>query len=202
MARYTGPRSKISRRFGTPLFGPSKALERRAYAPGVHGAKSKRKQSDYAVALGEKQKLKYTYGVMEKQFRNYYEKALQKRGITGENLLQFLELRLDNIVYRLGFALSRRGARQMISHGHIQVNGRSVNIPSYSCRQGDIVNVKDSARAKQMANRSLDNPRLQPTPDWLKLERDILKGSVARVPARDEIAPVANEQLVIELYSK
>lgn len=202
MARYTGPRSKISRRFGTPIFGPSKALERRNYPPGVHGAKGRRKKSDYAVALGEKQKLRYTYGLMERQFRRYYEQALNKRGVTGENMLQLLELRLDNIVFRLGFAKTRRLARQMVTHGHIFVNGNKVSIASYSCKPGDIVSVKDSPKSRQMATLNLEASQLSPVPDWLSLQKEAFKGTVARVPTREEIAPVANEQLIVELYSR
>lgn len=202
MARYTGPRSKISRRFGIPIFGASKALERRNYPPGVHGAKGRRKQSDYAIALGEKQKLKYTYGVLERQFRRYYEAALRKRGITGVVLMQLLEQRLDNVVFRLGFATSRRFARQMITHGHIRVNGRKVAIPSFSCKAGDVVEVKESTKARQMATRSLEAASLAPVPEWLSLQKEFFKGTVARIPAREEIGSVANEQLVVELYSR
>ncbi|MFH1067047.1 MAG: 30S ribosomal protein S4 [bacterium] len=202
MARYTGPRSRISRRFGTPLFGPSKALERRNYPPGVHGAKGRRKKSDYAVALGEKQKLRYMYGLMERQFRRYYEQALNKRGITGENLLQLLELRLDNVVFRLGFAKTRRLARQMATHGHILVNDRKVTIPSYSCKAGDVISVKETPKARQMATLNLEASQLAPMADWLSLQKEAFKGTVARVPTREEIAPVANEQLVVELYSR
>ncbi|MFZ5807004.1 MAG: 30S ribosomal protein S4 [Verrucomicrobiota bacterium] len=202
MARHIRPRGKINRRFGVALFGPSKALERRAYAPGVHGNKGHKKQSDYAVALGEKQKLKFAYGIMEKQFRRYYQQALRKKGITGENLLQFLELRLDNIVHRLGFATTRRYSRQMVSHGHIRVNGRKVSIPSYGCRQGDVIEVKDLPKARRMAAMCLEASQLHPVPDWLSLQKESFKGTVARIPTRDEIAPIANEQLVVELYSR
>src|SRR5207245_8758184 len=138
MARYTGPKTKISRRFGVPIFGPSKALERKNYSPGIHGPKgSRRKQSDYAIALGEKQKLRYQYGLLERQFRRYFQTALTKRGVTGEILLQLLETRLDNVIYRLGFANSRAGARQIVSHGHVTVNGRKVDIASYNVKPGD-----------------------------------------------------------------
>ena len=202
MARYTGPRSKVSRRFGIPIFGPSKALERRAYPPGVHGPKGRRKQSDYAVALGEKQKLRMTYGLMEKQFRLYYETALRKRGITGVTLLQLLEGRLDNIVFRLGLAISRRYARQMVTHGHIKVNGRKVSIPGYQCKVGDIVEVRENPKSRAMATKSLEASQLQPVPEWLSLQKEAFKGTVNRIPTREEINPVANEQLVVELYSR
>src|SRR6202789_2867194 len=139
MARYTGPRTKKTRRYGVPLFGPHKALERRNYPPGMQGDKGCRKQSEYATALGEKQKLRIMYGLLERQFRRYYEIALQRRGVTGETLLQLLETRLDNIVFRLGFANSRRAARQMVGHGHISVNGRRVSIPSYNVKVGDVI---------------------------------------------------------------
>ena len=140
MGRYTGPKTKVSRRYGVPLFGPAKALERKNYPPGMHGPKgSRRKQSDYAIALGEKQKLRYQYGLLEKQFRRIFQSALRKRGVTGETLLQLLETRLDNVVFRLGLANTRSGARQLVSHGHVQVNGRNVNIASYNCKAGDEV---------------------------------------------------------------
>src|SRR5438093_6152976 len=144
MARYTGPKTKISRRFGVPIFGPSKSLERKNYGPGMHGPKSaRRKQSEYAIALAEKQKLRYQYGLLERQFRRYFQTALTKRGVTGEILLQLLETRLDNVIYRLGLATSRPAARQLVSHGHVTVNGRKVDIPSYNVKAGDTVSVKD-----------------------------------------------------------
>ena len=149
MARFTGPKTKVSRRYGVPLFGPSKALERKNYPPGIHGPKgSRRKQSEYAIALGEKQKLRYQYGLMERQFRRYYEIALSRRGVTGETLLQLLETRLDNVVFRLGFANTRRGARQLVGHGHVQVNGRKVDISSFNVKVGDKVTVQRKARSR------------------------------------------------------
>jgi small subunit ribosomal protein S4 len=202
MARYTGPRTKKSRRYGVPLFGPSKALERKNYPPGVHGDKGRRKQSDYAIALGEKQKLRLMYGLLEKQFRRYFEIALRGRGITGEKLLQALETRLDNVVFRLGFANSRRGARQMTGHGHIRVNGRKVTIPSYSVKIGDIVTVRDNAKARALATKGLEATQISPVPDWLTLDKEAFKGEVKRIPTRDEIAPIVNEQLIVELYSR
>src|ERR1700721_759819 len=151
MARYTGPKSKISRRYGIALFGPSKALERKNYPPGMHGPKgSRRKQSDYATALAEKQKLRHMYGLMERQFRRYFESALRKRGVTGETLLQLLETRLDNVIYRLGFANSRSAARQMVSHGHVQVNGRKVDVSSANVKAGDTITVKDKPQSRRL----------------------------------------------------
>jgi len=203
MARYLGPKTKISRRFGVALFGSNKSFERKNYPPGMHGARgSRRKKSDYAVALGEKQKLKFQYGVLEKQFRRYYEKALTKRGVTGEIMLQFLETRLDNVVYRLGFANTRSGARQLVSHGHVMVNGRSVTIASYALKPGDVVAIKDKPKSRQLVTRNLELTQVNPAPDWLTVNRESFSGTVSRIPTREEIAPVANEQLIVELYSR
>jgi small subunit ribosomal protein S4 len=181
MARYTGPRSKVSRRFGIPIFGEDKALEKRPYPPGVHGAR-RRKLSDYAVALGEKQKLKFMYGVLEKQFRRYFDIAQRKRGVTGDTLLQLLETRLDNVVYRLGLATTRRLARQVVTHGHVLVNGRKVSIPSYACREGDVVEMANNPKSRQIAVNSLEASQLNPVPEWLTLDRDNFKGTVAPDP--------------------
>ena len=202
MARYTGPRSKKSRRYGTALFGPSKAMERRPYAPGQHGEKSRRKVSEYAVALGEKQKLKLMYGVLEKQFRLYFEAAQKKRGVTGVLLLQALEGRLDNIVYRLGFANSRRAARQMVNHGHVRVNGKKVTIASYATRPGEVIEISEKPQARKLALKFVEMTQIAPTPDWLAVDKEAYKGEVKRIPTREEIAPVANEQLVVELYPR
>ena len=202
MARYTGPRTRISRRFGTPIFGPSKYLERRNYGPGVHGPKSRRKVTDYALGLLEKQKLRYYYGLMERQFRNVYERALKRRGVTGETMLQILETRLDNVVYHLGFANTRPAARQMVNHGHIKVNGRKVNVPSCALKVNDLVEVKDSSVSRQMATKNLEMAASRAVPDWLSLNKDTFKGTVVRIPTRDEIQPVANEQAVVEFYSR
>ena len=202
MARYTGPRTRISRRFGTPIFGPSKYLERRNYGPGVHGPKSRRKVTDYALGLLEKQKLRYYYGLMERQFRNVYERALKRRGVTGETMLQILETRLDNVVYHLGFANTRPAARQMVTHGHLKVNGRKVNVPSCALKVNDVVEVKDSNVARQMAARNLEMATSRAVPDWLSLNKEACKGTVVRIPTRDDIHPVANEQAVVEFYSR
>src|SRR5688572_8421875 len=171
MARYTGPRTRISRRFGTPIFGPSKYLERRNYGPGVHGPKSRRKNTDYALGLIEKQKFRYYYGLMEKQFRGVYEKALKRRGVTGETMLQILETRLDNVVFHLGFGNTRSAARQLVGHGHVKVNGRKVNIPSYALKVSDVIEVKDSNVSRQLATKSLEISTSRVVPDWLSLDK-------------------------------
>lgn len=205
MARYTGPRDKISRRFGVPLFGPSKALERRSYPPGMHGGVRggrRSKKSDYALALAEKQKLRFQYGVLEKQFRRYFAEAQRLPGVTGTQLIQLLEMRLDNIVYRFGLANSRAGARQFVNHGHVLVNGRRVDIPSYNVKPGDQVSVRDNPRSKQLALRGLDLTQATAACDWLVLDRDNLSGTVSRIPEREEVDPMVNEQLVVELYSR
>ena len=203
MARYKGPRVRISRRFGQPIFGPSKYLERRAYPPGVHGPKkSRRKQSDYGLGLAEKQKLRYQYGLMEAQFRRMFEKALKKRGVTGETLLQLLETRLDNIVFRIGFATTRPAARQMVTHGHIRVNGRKVSSPSFNVKPGDVVEVRETPATRQLATKSLESAQVRPVPSWINFTRDAFKGQVVRIPSRDEIQPIVNEQLIVEFYSR
>ena len=202
MARYTGPRVRISRRFGVPIFGASKYLERRNYGPGVHGPKSRRKSTDYGLGLIEKQKLRYYYGLMERQFRGVYEKALRRRGVTGEQMLQILETRLDNVVYHLGFGNTRAQARQMVGHGHVKVNGKKVNIPSYALKVNDVIEVKDTNVSKQMATRSLESSTSRVVPDWLSLDKNAIKGTVMRIPTRDEIQPIANEQAVVEFYSR
>jgi small subunit ribosomal protein S4 len=202
MARYTGPRTRLSRRFGIPLFGPDKYLERRNYGPGVHGPKSRRKHTDYGLGLIEKQKLRYFYGLMERQFRGVYERALKRRGVTGEQMLQILETRLDNVVYHLGFAITRAAARQMVSHGHVKVNGRKVNVPSFALKVNDIVEVRESNVSRQLATKNLELSTSKVVPDWLSLSKEAFKGSVMRVPTRDDIHPIANEQAVVEFYSR
>ena len=202
MARYTGPRVRISRRFGVPIFGPSKYLERRNYGPGVHGPKSRRKHTDYGLGLIEKQKLRYYYGLMERQFRGVYEKALKRRGVTGEQMLQILETRLDNVVFHLGFANTRAAARQMVSHGHITVNGRKVNVPSFCLKVNDAVAVKNSNVSRQLATKNLEIATSRAVPDWLSLSKEEFKGTVMRIPTRDELQPIANEQAVVEFYSR
>ena len=202
MARYTGPRVRISRRFGIPIFGPSTYLERRNYGPGVHGPKSRRKTTDYGLGLIEKQKLRYYYGLMEKQFRGVYEKALKRRGVTGETMLQILETRLDNIVYSLGFASTRAAARQMVNHGHITVNGRKVSIASYATKVNDVIEAKNNTVSRQMATKNFESATSRSVPDWLSLSKEEFKGVVMRIPTRDEINPIANEQAIVEFYSR
>ena len=202
MARYTGPRTRLSRRFGIPMFGPDKYLERRNYAPGVHGPKSRRKHTDYGLGLIEKQKLRYFYGLMERQFRGVYERALKRRGVTGEQMLQILETRLDNVVYHLGFAITRAAARQMVSHGHLKVNGRKVNVPSFALKVNDAIEVRESSVSRQLATKNLELSTSKVVPDWLSLNKEAFKGSVVRIPTRQDIQPIANEQAVVEFYSR
>ena len=202
MARYTGPRVRISRRFGIPIFGPTKYLERRNYGPGVHGPKSRRKTTEYGEGLIEKQKLKYFYGLLERQFRGVYEKALRRRGVTGEQMLQILETRLDNVVFHLGFANTRAAARQMVGHGHIVVNGRKASIPSHALRVNDVISVKNNNVSRQLATKNLEVAASRAVPDWLSLNKEEFKGTVMRIPTRDEIQPIANEQAVVEFYSR
>jgi small subunit ribosomal protein S4 len=203
MARYIGPKQKISRRFGVPIFGTSRSLEKRNYPPGQHGLRAgRRKKSEYAVALAEKQKLRYQYGVLEKQFRKYFAEASRRRGVTGEILLQLLEGRLDNVIFRLGLANTRSAARQLVGHGHILVNGTRVDIPSYSCKAGETITVKEGAKSQQLGLRALDLTQAIVVPDWLVIDREKMVGKVMREPTREEIDPLVNEQLIVELYSR
>jgi len=202
MARYTGPKTKIARRFREPIFGPDKALDRRQYGPGQHGPNKRRggKQSEYAVQLGEKQKAKYTYGILERQFANLFEKASRMKGITGEVLLQLCEVRLDNTVYRLGIAPTRRAARQLVTHKHIVVNGEVVNIPSYTLRIGDVVSVREKSKSLEAITSSLtaSNKRY----DWLDWNPSQNAGKLLSIPSREMIPENIKEQLIVELYSK
>jgi small subunit ribosomal protein S4 len=202
MARYRGPKSKIARRFRDPIFGPDKSLERRNYGPGQHGPSKRRggKQSEYAVQLGEKQKAKYTYGILERQFANMFEKASRMKGITGEVLLQLCEARLDNTVYRLGISPTRRGARQLVSHKHITVNGEVVNIPSYTLRIGDVVGVREKSKSLEAITGSLTASNK--TYDWLDWDSTSMSGKLLNLPAREMIPENIREQLIVELYSK
>jgi small subunit ribosomal protein S4 len=202
MARYTGPRVRISRRLGVPIFGSSKYLERRPYPPGMHGPKSRRKNSDYAVGLLEKQKLRYFYGLQERQFRNVYERALRMRGVTGEKMLQILETRLDNVVYHSGFGLTRPAARQLVGHGHVRVNGKKVNVPSYVVKVGDVIDIRDHTKSKTAARKNVEGSTARVVPDWISVDREVLKATLLRIPTRDEINPIANEQAVVEFYSR
>lgn len=201
MARYRGPKAKISRRFNEPIFGPSKALQKKAYPPGQHGRGRRRKQSEYAVQLIEKQKAKYIYGILEKQFANLFEKASRKGGITGEVLLQMLEARLDNTVFRLGISPTRRAARQLVLHKHITVNGSVVNIPSFSLRPGDIVAVRERSKSLEIVTESVAVYSNRKYP-WLEWESTELQGKMISIPERDLIPENINEQLIVELYSK
>jgi len=200
MARYTGPKSKIARRFNEPIFGESKALQKKAYPPGHHGRGRRKKQSEYAVQLNEKQKAKYTYGVLEKQFYNLFHKASTKSGITGEILLQLLESRLDNTVYRLGIAPTRRAARQLVLHKHIEVNGTVVNIASFSLRPGDVVAVREKSKSLEIITECLSS-RMNNF-SWLEWNASELTGTLINLPQRDEIPENIQEQLIVELYSK
>lgn len=202
MARYTGPKSKIARKFREPIFGPDKALERRNYPPGQHGPNKRRgKQSEYAIQLAEKQKAKYTYGILERQFSNMFKKATRMKGITGENLLQLCELRLDNVIYRLGVAPSRRAARQLVTHKHIVVNGQVVNIPSYSLKPGDVVEVREKSKSLEAISDSLSSAGNRSN-DWLTWNPSQMSGTVVNVPSREMISENIKEQLIVELYSK
>jgi small subunit ribosomal protein S4 len=201
MARYTGPKSKIARKFREPIFGPDKALEKKNYPPGQHGnTKKKGKKSEYAIQLMEKQKAKYTYGILERQFAKTFDKAASSHGITGEVLLQLIESRLDNVVYRLGIAPSRRAARQLVSHAHINVNGKNVNISSYCLKPGDVVSVREKSQALEAINHSLSGS-VNKYP-WLNFDKTTYTGQFISVPERSQIPENIKEQLIVELYSK
>jgi len=201
MARYTGPKTKIARKFGEAIFGEDKNFEKRNYPPGQHGnGKRRGKKSEYAVQLMEKQKAKYTYGILERQFSNLFKKASRSKGITGEVLLQLCESRLDNVVYRLGIANSRRGARQLVSHRHITVNGEIVNIPSYTLREGDVVAVREKSKSLQAIENSLASSSA--VYEWLSWNADKKEGTFVKVPERLQIPENIKEQLIVELYSK
>ncbi len=201
MARYIGPKTKIARKFKDPIFGPDRSFEKKNYPPGQHGTGRRRsKKSEYGLQLQEKQKAKYTYGILEKQFRNVFQKAAHKKGITGENLLQLIESRLDNVVYRLGIAPSRSGARQLVSHRHITVNGKVVNIPSCSLKAGDIISVREKSKSMEAITNSVASKVNQHS--WLEWDLDTLTGKFLNYPERDEIPENIKEQLIVELYSK
>lgn len=201
MARYTGPTAKIARRFGEAIFGPSKALKKKAYPPGQHGKGRRRKVSDYAVQLMEKQKVKHTYGVLERQFSNVFKKAVRTQGSTGENLMKLLETRLDNVVYRLGIAPTRRAARQLVSHKHITVNGEIVNIASYSLRPGDLIGVREKSKSLQIVTDALSG-RANARYSWLEWDNTEMQGRFMMLPEREEIPENVQERLIVELYSK
>ncbi|MCB9425539.1 MAG: 30S ribosomal protein S4 [Flavobacteriales bacterium] len=201
MARYTGPKTKIARKFGEPIYGDDKSFEKRNYPPGQHGlAKKRGKKSEYAVQLMEKQKAKYTYGILERQFRNLFEKATSSKGVTGEVLLQLCERRLDNVVYRLGISGSRSGARQLVSHRHITVNGEIVNVPSFQVKPGDVIAVREKSKSLQVIEQSLaSNSNVY---EWLTWNNDTLEGNFVTIPERTQIPENINEQFIVELYSK
>ncbi|HAE32160.1 MAG TPA: 30S ribosomal protein S4 [Flavobacteriales bacterium] len=201
MARYTGPKSKIARKFREPIFGPDKALEKKNYPPGQHGPDKRRgKKSEYAIQLAEKQKAKYTYGILERQFSNLFKKANARPGITGEILLQYCESRLDNTVFRLGIAPSRRGARQLVSHRHITVNGNIVNIPSYQLKVGDVIGIREKSKSLEVISNSLASNTARF--DWLDWDSATLTGTFSAIPEREQIPENIKEQLIVELYSK
>lgn len=201
MARYIGPKTRIARKFKEPIYGPDSSYEKKNYPPGMHGQnKRRKKQSEYGVQLQEKQKAKYTYGILEKQFKNTFEKASRKKGITGEVLLQLIEARLDNVVYRLGIAPTRNAARQLVSHGHIEVNGTVVNIPSFSLKPNDIINVREKSKSLEVIIDALVHHSNRF--NWLEWDQDKMVGKFMSYPERDQIPENINEQLIVELYSK
>mgnify|MGYP003446071745 FL=1 len=201
MARYIGPKTRIARKFGEPIFGADKVLSKRNYPPGQHGNSRKRKTSEYGVQLKEKQKAKYTYGVLEKQFRNLFAKATRTKGITGEVLLQLLESRLDNVVYRLGFAPTRAAARQLVSHKHIVVNGQVVNIPSFQVKAGDVVGVREKSKSLEVIADSLSGFNHSKYA-WIEFDSAAMAGKFLHLPERADIPENIKEQLIVELYSK
>jgi small subunit ribosomal protein S4 len=201
MARYRGPKSKIARRFRDPIFGPDKSMERKNYPPGQHGnSKRRKKESEYGVQLQEKQKAKYTYGILERQFRNIFKQASRRKGITGENLLQLIEARLDNVVYRLGIAPTRRAARQLVSHRHITVNSEVVNIPSFTLKAGDVVGVREKSKSLEAITDALASRSNRYS--WLDWDEEKMSGKFNNYPPREEIPENIREQLIVELYSK
>ncbi len=202
MARFKGPKAKVARKFNDPIFGPSKAVQKKPYPPGQHGRGRRRKQSEYAVQLMAKQKAKYTYGVLERQFANFFEKAHRAEGITGEVLLQMLESRLDNIVFRLGISPTRRGARQLVLHKHITVNGTVVNVPSFLVKPGDIVTVREKSKSLEAIVNSLAGRGGNTKYGWLEWDNTEMSGKYINYPAREEIPENIQEQLIVELYSK
>jgi len=202
MARYRGPRTKIARKFSDPIFGTDKSFEKKNYPPGMHGNNMRRrKASEYGIQLKEKQKAKYTYGVLEKQFRNMFDKASRSKGITGEVLLQLLESRLDNVVYRLGFSPTRAGSRQLVTHRHITVNGEIVNIPSYTLKPGDAIGVRERSKSLEVITDSLSTTRYGSS-SWLEFDEATMIGKFLNRPEREDIPENIKEQLIVELYSK
>lgn len=202
MARYTGPTTRINRRFSMSIFPPSKAQDRKPHLPGQHGPRLRRKVSEYGVGLNEKQKLRYLYGLTEKQFRRTFERAKAQRGVTGEIFLQMLETRLDAVIYNLGFAKTRRMARQFVTHGHIKVNGVKTDIPSYQVKSGDTIEVREATSSRQLATRSLEDTRIRNVPNWISRNEDTLTATVNRGPEAGEIETGINVQLIVEFYSR
>lgn len=202
MSRYTGPTTRINRRFSQALFPAKKAMTNKPYIPGQHGPRLRRRVSDYSMGLCEKQKLRFMFGLTEKQFRLTFERAKRQRGVTGEVFMQLLELRLDNVIYLLGFARTRKAARQLVTHGHVQVNGVKVDIPSYTCKEGEVVEIREKSNSRQLAQRSLDESTMRTPPAWMERVDDAFKGTINRLPIRDEMDKTINEQLIVEFYSR
>ncbi|MBS1613390.1 MAG: 30S ribosomal protein S4 [Bacteroidetes bacterium] len=201
MARYTGPKTKIARKFGEAIYGTDKYFDKRSYAPGQHGASKKRKtESEYAIQLKEKQKAKYTYGMLERQFRNLFEKAARKKGVTGDNLFKFLEARLDNTIFRLGFAASRQQGRQLVTHKHVTVNGEVVNIPSFTLKPGDVVGLRERSKNLTVVQDAISKKGKRF--NWLVVDEKAVTGTFVDYPERDQVPENINEQLIVELYSK
>ncbi len=202
MARYTGPTTRINRRFGQAIFSPTKAYERKPHPPGQHGPRLRRKLSDYAIGLNEKQKLRFMYGMTEKQFRLTFERAKNQRGVTGEIFLQMLERRLDSVIYRLGFAKSRSAARQFVGHGHMIVNGKKTDISSFQVKEGDEIEVRERTSSRQLATRAMEESQARTVPEWLTLNADALKATINRLPSVEETEAGINVQLIVEYYSR
>ncbi|MBK5195492.1 MAG: 30S ribosomal protein S4 [Proteiniphilum sp.] len=201
MARYTGPKSRIARKFGEPIFGPDKVLSKKNYPPGQHGNSRRRKTSEYGIQLREKQRAKYTYGLLEKQFRLTFDRASRSRGITGEVLLQLLESRLDNVVFRMGIAPTRAAARQLVSHRHITVDGKVLNIASYTVKPGEVVGVREKSKSMEVVANALSGFNHSKYP-WLEWDKTTLSGKLLHIPERSDIPESIKEQLIVELYSK
>lgn len=202
MSRYTGPITRINRRFGCAVFPANKSFERRSYLPGQHGQRLRRRVTSFSLGLNEKQKMRFYYGLTEKQFHSFFLRAKSQKGITGDLLLQFLETRLDSVVYSLGFAKTRRSSRQFVSHGHIHVNGRRVDIASYQVKAGDVIELADRPSTQQIAVRAVEDSQHRKVPQWLSVVPDSLRGSIVRMPLRSEIQAIANEQDIVEFYSR
>lgn len=202
MARYTGPTTRINRRFGMSIFPPNKAQDRKPHPPGQHGPRLRRKLSDYSIGLNEKQKLRYLYGLTEKQFRRSFEKAKTQRGVTGDTFMVLLERRLDSVIYSIGFAKTRRQARQFVGHGHVKVNGRKVDISSFQVSTGDTIEVKEATSSRQLATRALEDTRIRNVPLWITRNEDALTATINREPTAEDIETGINVQLIVEFYSR